>query len=171
MEKSTLLFDDFFVKNTDKKLIIKAKLVYHGLEKFGYYMISLIPLVILWYIPGIISGFFYRFSFIKLLLLIAIILTVFIITNHFVKRLLSRTILAFNKEKNTLKFGFHEDTLRISEIKNIDIQEEDHIDAEDYVYKLKFHLSDGSKTSIFAFTTFSMAKEIVDILKESLNIK
>jgi hypothetical protein len=160
MEKKTKLFESYLVFSDGKKVIVKAKLAYKGLEKFGYFIIYLIPLLVIWYAPPNSINMPLFLIILKIFLMIAAL----IIVIPGIKQLLSKTILVLDKEKNTLKLDLDHEELAISDIKGIEITEINSPESEDTYYQLKFVLPGGEKTSSFALLKYTHAKEIADVI-------
>lgn len=162
MDEKIKLFDEYFITENDKQLTLKALAKFNGFEKFGFYILYLIPAPFIWYIPIVNKEFALLIAIIKILLIILLI----IVFRPLIRKILSNKLLVLDKEKKVLKSILDNDSIKLSEIKEIEILEEKLLQNDNTFYKLKFKLSDGDKTSNFAFTRHDRAKEIKDIIKK-----
>jgi hypothetical protein len=163
MEKEIKIFDEYSVSSDGTKITIKAKPVFNGIEKVGYYFIYLIPAIVIYYTP-FHSPTLQIWG--TILLKVALMAIIFILTKPLIKRLFFKALFVIDREKNTLKSELDNDTFALSEVKEIAIIEDQLKKSDEKFYKLQFHLSEGEKASPFAFTTYNHVKEILDVIKD-----
>lgn len=164
------VFDAYQVTTKNEKTFIKAKLIYHGLEHIGDFVVRiffyLIPLGIIWYLH---IGTSTIIIILKLILMAVAIWLLQPFANRFFY-LFASTILIIDKAKNTLSSDTDKDVLALSDIKDIKVIEESVSDNK-IVYKLRFHFEDGEKTSQFAFITYKLANEVESVIKDTISLK
>lgn len=161
------VFEGYSVSSKKKKTAIKAILVYHGLESAGALVgrgvFYALPLLIIYYIKVDYPWFWLM----KLILMVCVVWAL----RPYVERIhyfFSPAIAIIDKEKNTLSSDTDKDVLTLSDIKEIKVVE-DPMPNDEVVYRLRFHFSDGEKTSKFAFTTYKLASEVEEVIKKTIS--
>jgi hypothetical protein len=157
MEYPIAPFVKFRVREKGSKIIIAGQPKQRIDEKIGTFGLSLIGPAIFYYFPV-------RGGLLLALKVIAMILA-FFVTRELIKQyIVQATLLTLEKNMLTSNVDkFHTD---FSDIKDIKVVEEAFQTGEN-LYRLKFTLSAGKKTSVFAFTSFNTAEELLNIIKNS----
>lgn len=154
-------FTKYLMRENKDRIIFRGILQFKGLEQIGIYFSYLIGPLIIYYLP--VSGGL--FTIIKLLFM----LLAFVITRRIVTTLLSIKILEINKIEKELKFPLDNFETNLSAIRELSIIEDVYQkDNNEFMrYRLKFILPDGEKSSVFAFTAYGKAQEIIELIKKS----
>ncbi len=160
------VFDDCIVLGNKNKVTVKARLLHTGLGKFGYWVLFLIPLAFVYYFP--IDNIPYSVAIVIKVILMGILLFA---THKLLIYVMSNTIITIDKEKKMLKSDLDNFTTNVGDIKEVSVIEEQPQEsgAKDNLYRIKFILAEGEKTSSFAFSTYNKAKKVLDVIKDAIS--
>jgi hypothetical protein len=165
INSSEKTFADFILVINKEKILVKGRLKYSIVENIGINFFALILPLFIYYSPPLHFLPQIIFTFVKLLLMVI----AFIIVKKIIVRFLAIKLFEISKENKELRFNLEEFTIRLSEIQTMTIEEETYEkdNKEMMMYKIKFVLLEGEKTSTFAFLSFNKAQKIIDIIKNT----
>ncbi|HUQ84702.1 MAG TPA: hypothetical protein VM077_00105 [Candidatus Limnocylindrales bacterium] len=156
-------FTKNFIDVRKNKVSFRGMISFRGFEKFGIFVMYFIGPLIIYYLP--LRGIF--FIGVKLML---IILSIYI-TRMIMNRYCSIKFLEINNQKKELKSTLEAFSVQLKDIHEMSIIEETYLykGKESMRYKIHFSLQNGEKDSIFSFTSYDSANEVLEIIKKSIS--
>lgn len=159
-------YTSFIVRKQKDTLKIKADHVRGGFETLGVFGLFLFPLLLLYLYapPGNVKGIIFVLSF----------PVAYLLMWKFESYVLGVPIIDVNTKTKKLKeLGLNKFQVEIADIKKIAVVEEMHGEGEleNKLYRLRYELPDGDKTSDFAFTSFDKAEGVLKVINSTIEEK